>query len=58
MFTQQELMNIVMLIEEAFKSGGLKTSQDAAVAITLQQKCRGLIEEIAAEASEGEEKVG
>lgn len=55
MFTSHELRNIVMLIEEAFRNGGLKTSQDAAVAITLQQKCYLLAEEQASQEATSED---
>jgi len=39
-FDAKELKNIERLIEMAFRSGQIAASQDAGVALMLQQKCR------------------
>lgn len=38
-FTAEECTNLVRIIEIAFNSGLIKSSQDATIALMLQQKC-------------------
>jgi hypothetical protein len=45
MFTQLEIKNIQAIVELAFRSGLIATSQDAAAALSLQAKAASLIEQ-------------